>query len=330
MRLTARPLLSVSPEDVAMRLPARSFFLPPWLLLVLLLAGCFSLPQGYAPPSPETRQWLPDAAFVAVPSALAEAPNAPAKGAASGALSGAAEWAVGSVAVGGSACADALKWWGRAVGGCCGGGNSAPVIFYCGLTVAGGIVLAPVAGLAGAVAGASDAHSAEEVEAAQLQIRAALMELDPADYLLGRLVEVGATGYGLGLARQPHGRGYPELAAQQRAAVVEIEIVRFGLNAEGAVNPDIVLDLAARARVIGTLDEEELYRRTWRYLGPRRNYFSAADRNAAVLRDDIREGFDRLSDRMLYDLFLGTEPEEPLKGEQGPGTVVTVDGPEAS
>ncbi len=257
----------------------------------------------------EVREKLGVIGVVAVSSRKTSEPKAPVKGAGSGALMGAGQGALGSVFAGGQACQSGEP-------------------FFCAFGLALGIVLAPPAALIGGVVGASRAHPAEEVQAADASLRTALAETKPHEHLRDWLVNVGRerTGFTLlNLSDVKPGIGYRTLATEGVDTVLELDLTDFRVESHGRIDPDLTIRIDTRARLVRTADNREVYRRGWRYESHERSYFDMAANSAKLLRTEIREGYEKLADQMIYDLFIGTAPEKP--GRARAGTVWTVEAP---
>lgn len=295
-----------------MRRQAMSFAASALLLAATLSAGCGTV--EFAPPSAAVRQQIQSAVITVRPAATAEGPVEPAKDAGSGASSGARLAASGSMTLGLEACA---VFFGVAA-------DFTLPMLICGATVPFGVVMAPFAALVGAAVGPAMAHPAGQVETAQERLIAALGEVDAAGHLRDRLVATAAEQGSVRLATRAPRADVGGASGPLGGTVLEITVTDFGLNTLGEFEPDVVLEIGARARLVRSADDQVLYWRDWRYLGPQRSYFHAADKDARVLRWDIRKGFERLADKIVFDLLIGTGPDVVFDDRQRPGTVETV------
>lgn len=296
-----------------MRRQARPFAASAFLLAATLSAGCETVEFG--PPSAEVRRQIRSALVAVLPAAAAEGPVEPAKDPGPGASSRAARVAAaGSMTVGAEACA---MFFGVAA-------DFTLPMLICGATVPVGAVIAPFAALVGAAVGPTIAPPAAQVEAAQRRLTAALGEVDAARSLRDRLVATAAEQTNVRLATRAQRAGIEGASGAGAGTILEITFTDFGLNTLGEFEPDVVLEIGARARLIRAADNRVLYWRIWRYLGPQRTYFDAAEEDAKVLRWDIRKGFERLADKIVFDLLIGTGPDVVFDDRQRPGTVETV------
>lgn len=282
------------------------------LLVAGLSAGCTTI--EFEPPPEAVRQKLRSAVITARPAAATEAPVEPAKDAGSGVSRGARRAATGSMVVG-------LEFCGAFFGVAA---DMTLPLLICGATVPVGVVISPFAALFGAAVGPAMARPKAEVEAAQGRLVAALTEVDAGRYLRDRLVAIAAEQGGVRLATRAQQASSKAAAGPGGGMLLEIAVTDFRLNTLGDFEPDVVLEIGARARLVRAADGHELYWHDWRYLGPQRTYFDAADDGARVLRWDVREGFERLADKMVFDLLIGASPDVVFNDRQRPGTVETV------
>ena len=134
------------------------------ILVAGLLGGCET---KFAPPSTEIRQQLGKIAVVAVPASFSAGVNAPVSGAGAGALVGAGQATLGSLAAGaGAGCRDPAG---------------------CVLGLALGAAVAVIAAPVGAVVGSASAHSETEVRAATSNLNAALADAKPGEELCAQI-----------------------------------------------------------------------------------------------------------------------------------------------
>ena len=128
----------------------------------------------------------------------------------------------------------------------------------------------------------------------------------------------------LSRAEADHRISYRHLANEGLDTVLEIDVSDFRLVSYGKIDPDLQLVLIARARLVRAANDAELYRRTWGYMSNQQSYFDMAAQNAKLLRAKIREGYEKLADKIVYDLFIAELPEAQERTRPRPGTVWTV------
>jgi hypothetical protein len=277
------------------------------LALVFGLTGCAE--TKFVPPSAEVRQHLGKIAVVAMPTQSTPTVDKPVSGTGSGALAGAGEAAVGGLGIGAEGCR----------------GGAYACVFGLALGTAVAIVGAPI----GAVVGAINAHSDEEVRAADANLRAALGDVNAGEELRNRVAAAAKvrTPYDL-TAPQVTTAKEPDrnLIADGINSTLEITITNFYLTSAGKIDPDVTLAIVAEVRLRHVADGSEIYRRKWAYVGVPKNYFQMASRHAAMLRAEIQNGFDKLADRIVTDLFISNSPERQETSLR-PGTVLTIEAP---
>ncbi len=277
------------------------------LALVFGLTGCAE--TKFVPPSAEVRQHLGKIAVVAMPTQSTPTVDKPVSGTGSGALAGAGEAAVGGLGIGAEGCR----------------GGAYACVFGLALGTAVAIVGAPI----GAVVGAINAHSDEEVRAADANLRAALGDVNAGEELRNRVAAAAK-------ARTPYDLTAPQVTTAKEPdrnliadginSTLEITITNFYLTSAGKIDPDVTLAIVAEVRLRHVADGLEIYRRKWAYVGAPKNYFQMASGHAAVLRAEIQSGLDRLADRIVTDLFISNSPER-REASPRPGTVLTIEAP---
>src|SRR5262249_27307402 len=109
-------------------------------------------------------------------------------------------------------------------------------------------------------------------------------------------------------------------------SALEITVTALRLAVAGKIDPDAKLLIVADGRLIHAASGAELYRRTWAYLSPTRNYFKDAGNNAQLMREDVEAGLDKLATKIVSDLFVSNTPEIQ-KSSGDPGTAFTVGAP---
>ena len=249
----------------------------------LALSGCAS--TRWAPPSDTVREQLGAVALVASTSTQG-APSGPkVTGRGKGALVGFGQGFLGVLAADTS---------------------------YDPLTGALALLLAPPAGVIGAVVGASNARSAAEARATDGTLRAAL-DAEQSERELAREV-VAAT-----VRRAPERRieifdraqetsSYEQLQSQGYASVLELSLA-YGFQSQGTISPDVTLDATVDARLILLASGTTVYERRWRYVGESHNYFRLAEDDAELLRGEFELMYSRLAETIIHDLFVAEKPD---------------------
>src|SRR5881396_470114 len=226
-----------------------------FIVLVLVVCagpwGCaLKHPQGPQSPTDEVRAQLktvglPVAAFP--PEAHVDAPTS---GKGMGALKGAG---VG-LAVG---AAPGMAIAGSIGKGCNGGGElgavicGAALVFGLGVAAAGGTIGA----LGGTVYGAVTAESGSKVDAAQAELKSALIQADVQKMLRNHVLEMVRDSQLNFVAVDDEDRGangqpidYKALASTSIDTVLQVSVPQLGLAGESGINPPIKLFMTARAR----------------------------------------------------------------------------------
>ena len=259
-------------------------FWPSLPTVMIGLSACAAEQQVFPPPSAEVRRQLSESSLTPdldIFISSVDNPNSGiGRGAAQGALTGAAA--------------------------------GASPIYLCHPPLAA--VLAPVGAVVGAGVGAGVAHSEEEVMAASASLNAALAEMTPTEDLFGHLREAGSR-HRVATLLQVEGvaAGRTEAPEESDPAgtedTIKIGVETLTVDSRGEWDPDISILMSASARLVHAGDNAVLYRRSWQYRSPWRDYFDMAEDEARLLRDQIDTGLSELADAIMTDLFVATVPE---------------------
>lgn len=274
--------------------PMQSFVTKSALLGVLLLAGCSQ--TKFLPPSSDLRSHLglTGVEAMSAPPGL-NLGNKPVGGTGSGALLGAGQGASLGLPIAAGSCMSSNE-------------------LACGLGVLLGAAVAVVAAPIGAVAGAVNAHSTEEVALADTNLHAALADVQSTitSELRNRILAAARSepSYRLLAYSSAGTSGIPRAPVAPRFdSRLEITVTALQVAVAGKINPDETIVIAATGRLVHVANDSTLYGRSWAYVGPTRNYFKAAQDNAHLLRSDIDAGLNTLAAKIFADLFVSTTPE---------------------
>ena len=225
----------------------------------------------------------------------------PAKGADAGAGRGAAFWTFGSV----------------------GGGISTlnPLGF------ALGIVLAPVAAIVGAGAGAAQALPEEQVEQAEAMLNTAFMSSDVQNRMRNAITRrleaetlvITTTLPRLGSATGEADRYYGAASDQGVESVLEVAVKVWGLYGLWYINPPLTFVMTLDARLISASDKAELHGLMLTYHGSALRFDEWAADNAARLEQQLELALEELAEKVVDEFFLLYMPDladEAVTSEQ--------------
>lgn len=182
-----------------------------------------------------------------------------------------------------------------------------------GIGVVLGFLVSPVCALGGAVYGAVEAKPKAEVEASASAIDKAVAMTYLGNELRNRILEeaVVNTDYSVELAdfdcpagpdAQPD---YRPLSASGVKTVLEIKVEEFGFKGRGAaIDPEIYLELVARARLVSTKDGAVLYEDTFNYASAKYTFGTWAQNDAAKLRRVIILACDGIAHDVVNEVFI--------------------------
>ena len=187
-------------------------------------------------------------------------------------------------------------------------------VFGIGMAAAGGTIGA----LGGPVYGAVTAESASKIDAAQAELKSAVMKPDIQMMLRDQVLQIvrdrGSLNFVAVDDQQGSANGeridYQALASTGIDTVLEVSLLRLGLAGQSGINPPVSLFMTARARLIRTADGAEMYAEKFDYRGGAAHKFLewAAD-EGQVFRQEVDRGARRLAEDIVRLLF----PAEPAR-----------------
>jgi hypothetical protein len=189
-------------------------------------------------------------------------------------------------------------------------GRSSCSGFICGPVIIIWLGICGVAATAGGVAGAAATPGAEQVQAAEATLTKALEVATIQDSLRGQ-VESAALLKGALLASVPpasapaagKSQDYRPLAATGVETVLEVGLTRTGTSGHG-INPPLQLSMDARARVISTGNNTEIFAADFTYLGERFTLSEWAANDGERLLRALRTGYETLGAHIHDNVFL--------------------------
>ena len=240
----------------------------------------------------------------------------PAAGAGEGASYGAKTGAGGAIVTGtyvGARLGCHGDWEGLVVITC-------PVGFVVGF--ASGLVAAVPAAAVGAVVGADKAQSEDSVAVAMATYDGVVKRIDPAEELRSRIItEIERRG--AASVVDPR-----STAHEPSTAVLDLDIDVL-LHLKGRLEPDIWVEVEARASVREALKAEWLYERKWHYYAEMGEFFALSDQEGARLQEELEVVFGKMANAIVTDLFITTKAAPKVEPRRFEGEVVSIDGPSA-
>ena len=190
-----------------------------------------------------------------------------------------------------------------------------------GFALVGGLVLAPVGAVAGAIYGAASAEQSEVVEILgrgpheKTLLRRSLDHIKIEEEIRNRIALIGVerTGHQFAIlphetfstekvSYQPNVEARRSLAAQRIDAVLDIHVTSFGLDAEGGDDPPAELSISFRT--LWFAEGLPFYTRTWKYEGGRRRLSAWAANDALLFREELDRAIQALAAALVEDVFL--------------------------
>jgi hypothetical protein len=191
--------------------------------------------------------------------------------------------------------------------------------------VAAGVALAPAGALVGGVAGAAAGVSPEKRKAARETVDAACMGVKFQEMMRDCVIQVGREQTRRPLIGLEEGGptadgeqvSYRHLGAKGVDTVLEISLLKFGLEGEGIVNPPLALTMTERTRLIRAVDGKVLYEHRLTYSGVKREFVDWATDNAQPLREELERCYRHLAERIIEEAFLLYVPGESEEYHRG-------------
>ncbi len=188
------------------------------------------------------------------------------------------------------------------------------------------VALASVAGVVGGIWGAVEGVSPEKREAARETIDAACMGVKFQEMMRDCVIQVGREQTRRPLIaleeKGPTADGeqvsYHNLGAKAIDTVLEVSVLKFGLEGKGFFNPPLALTMTERTRLIRAADGKVLYDHRLTYSGAKRKFVDWSTDNAQPLREELERCCRRLAERIIEETFLlyvPGESEEYRRGE---------------
>jgi len=174
------------------------------------------------------------------------------------------------------------------------------------LTAAAGLVLLPITALVGAVIGALSAHPEKEVLAAGKAITAAYIGEPPSERIRDKLIRHAHIHSICGLTGADTVNGEPtvtELAALGTETVLIIDVTHFGITMVGSIDPDIVPYIGVETRYLDSVSGRLVSRSRFYHFGKALNYFEAAASEAEILKTEINQGYQEITNKIERELF---------------------------
>ncbi|MEX2649472.1 MAG: hypothetical protein WD673_10710 [Alphaproteobacteria bacterium] len=179
--------------------------------------------------------------------------------------------------------------------------------------------------------GAASARSAEEVEAAQSALSAALAAAHPAEALRTRVAALLASDAGVVVTdsddtSEGNVGGTDDLAGAP--GVLDLAVDTFRVATVGTIDPDLSVAIGVTARLWRPGDGAFIYLRRWSYESEERAYFELSADGAAGMRRLLDAASDTIAKKIVEDLFVSLAPPEErfAKGLAGAVFAVALDG----
>ncbi len=167
------------------------------------------------------------------------------------------------------------------------------------------IVFVPIGAVVGAIGGAIEAVPEGVAQEIETQIVEALSNPRMQTLLRDRVLEVlrNETRYSAaildaaGPKSQTDTSDYQHLSDQDIDVVLEIGVLMVGLTGIGGADPDLSMFMNARARLISTFDNAELYEHTVSFLGMSRKFTEWGAEEGRAIEVQLDRAYQHLAEQ---------------------------------
>jgi outer membrane lipoprotein SlyB len=190
-----------------------------------------------------------------------------------------------------------------------------------------GIILSPVGAVVGGMYGAGAAEPAERIEAYEIELNRTIAECNAQKAMLTRFSATASrrTGRtfveiaGMQHTTQAAEPEYTSIAHNGIETVMEIAVLKYGLEGAWTFDPPLYFFMTAKARVLKTADGSVLYSNIFQYKSDKKEIITFADwaaDHAFRFRRERDTAFSTLSERIVEELFqLPVRTIKPLDQE---------------
>jgi len=193
-----------------------------------------------------------------------------------------------------------------------------------------GMILSPVGAAVGGAYGAGAAEPAERIEAYEIELNRTIAECNAQKAMLTLFSATVSrrTGHtfveiaGMQPTTQATEPEHTSIANNGIETVMEIAVLKYGLEGAWTFDPPLYFFMTARARGLKTADGSVLYSNIFQYKSDKKDKLTFADwaaDNSLRFRTERDVAFSTLSERIVEELFQ--LPERTIKPlDQGPPT----------
>lgn len=218
--------------------------------------------------------------------------------------------------------AEAAKGAGEVSGGWLGGAalSGEPCMFLF------AILTLPFVACYGCIVGAVEAEPAEELDAeSEAALRNAFEQVNIQEETLGRILSLAKerTNYTF-VSLEEQGPSSPDeefdyafVGNNSIDTFVEIAVLDVGLVGSAEMHPLLQFFMKSRTRLIRATDGKEVFAATVIYKGAMRGYFVWAENNVQYFREELNNGLDKLSERIVELLFALAWSGKVVEVEEG-------------
>lgn len=189
-----------------------------------------------------------------------------------------------------------------------------------------GVGTAVVGGAGGAVYGAAQAPTRDEIDKAASTLDKALIDLKLANAFREQFISATQTHTGVRIiADHP-----PDPAMRRRSderlfpVIVAARIDHFRIIREGRLTPDLSLEISVSADLFDAPEAGRRYTRSWSFLATLGNFYTLTEEGGAGLLREIDAALGTMAVAIVEDIFLSTDPAPIHSGKPAAGTVVTL------
>jgi endonuclease YncB( thermonuclease family) len=174
------------------------------------------------------------------------------------------------------------------------------------------ILTLPCVACVGCITGATKAEPAEELdEESEEALRNAFQQVSIQEEMRGRILSLASerTNYTFvsleeqGPSNPDEEFDYASVADKDIETFLEIAVLDVGLVGSAEIHPLLQFFMSSRIRLIRAVDGEELYSTTVIYRGEKLGYARWTQDDVKYFEEELRNGLDKLSERVVELLF---------------------------
>ncbi len=194
-----------------------------------------------------------------------------------------------------------------------------------------GVGTAMVGGAGGAVYGAMQARTQDEIDTAVATLDKALSDMRLGADFLDQIISATRKKTTARIIddERREGAAPPDFQDEIFPIIVLTKIDDFTIVREGRLTPSLSLRVSVSADLFDAPEAGRRYTRSWSFSSTLGGFYAQTEQNGAGFRREINAALETLATAIVEDVFLSVESVPPNSGRAIEGTVVTLIGGES-